>query len=155
MCRSRKPVYRQRYRGFESLPLRLFLLCFVRFLSLGKNFGTLAVSFQSNPLPSTSLNGRGGDFQENRAGTRAGAESPIRNFRVPLIETLVIHRMTFQRATSTVDASQRNRSLHSPGVLPETDYGASRNRNRDRKNVAIRNVLRWASNTEANSDCCT
>ena len=22
MCRSRKPVYRQRYRGFESLPLR-------------------------------------------------------------------------------------------------------------------------------------
>ena len=37
MCRSRKPVYRQRYRGFESLPLRCKTLVFPRFFAFLAN----------------------------------------------------------------------------------------------------------------------
>ena len=37
MCRSRKPVYRQRYRGFESLPLRCKTLAFPGFFAFLAN----------------------------------------------------------------------------------------------------------------------
>ena len=59
MCRSRKPVYRQRYRGFESLPLRCKTLVFPGLLAFLANcFGLPACSRMSMPAgaePSCAL----------------------------------------------------------------------------------------------------
>jgi hypothetical protein len=55
MCRSRKPVYRQRYRGFESLPLRCKTLVFPGLLAFLANcFGFPACPRVSMPAGAAS-----------------------------------------------------------------------------------------------------